>query len=143
MAMPETNIGLFPDVGGGWFLSRCPGRLGEYLALTGHLIGGADAVAAGLADVFLPSGELPAGGTPGRARACRPRRPGRRRGGQSQLERHRGQIDAVFGLDSVAQIIAALESDPSPWAVETAAVLRKRSPLMLHVALEQVRRAAA
>src|SRR6476660_7455086 len=59
MAMPETNIGLFPDVGGGYFLSRCPGRLGEYLALTGHAISGADAVAAGLADVFVMSGELP------------------------------------------------------------------------------------
>ena len=46
MAMPETNIGLFPDVGGGWFLARCPGRIGEYLALTGQAIGWADALAA-------------------------------------------------------------------------------------------------
>src|SRR4051812_44126074 len=58
MAMPETAIGLFPDVGGGYFLSRCPGRIGEYLALTGEMIGGADAVDAGLADVLLPSDEL-------------------------------------------------------------------------------------
>ncbi len=44
MAMPETNIGLFPDVGGGWFLARTPGRLGEYLVLTGTVIHGADAL---------------------------------------------------------------------------------------------------
>ena len=51
MAMPETGIGLFPDVGGGYFLSRCPGHVGEYLALTGDTIGGDQAVAWGLADV--------------------------------------------------------------------------------------------
>ena len=50
MAMPETHIGLFPDVGGGYFLSRCPGHVGEYLALTGHTLGGHEAVAVGLAD---------------------------------------------------------------------------------------------
>ncbi|MDB5752824.1 MAG: Unsaturated acyl-CoA hydratase, partial [Ramlibacter sp.] len=60
MAMPETNIGLFPDVGGGWFLARCPGRIGEYLALTGQLVTGADALTARLADGLLPSAELPA-----------------------------------------------------------------------------------
>ena len=58
MAMPETNIGLFPDVGGGYFLSRCPGRLGEYLGLTGHMLSGPQAVAAKLADIALPSGML-------------------------------------------------------------------------------------
>ena len=50
MAMPETRIGLFPDVGGGYFLSRLPGHLGEYLALTGHVLKGGEAVAARLAD---------------------------------------------------------------------------------------------
>jgi enoyl-CoA hydratase/carnithine racemase len=60
MAMPETVIGLFPDVGGGYFLSRCPGRLGEYLALTGETIGADDAVDARLADLVLPSADLPA-----------------------------------------------------------------------------------
>jgi len=58
MAMPETHIGLFPDVGGGYFLSRCPGRLGEYLGLTGQMLNGAQAVAAKLADIALPSGML-------------------------------------------------------------------------------------
>jgi enoyl-CoA hydratase/carnithine racemase len=60
IAMPETTIGLFPDVGGGYFLSRCPGHAGEWLALTGDTIGGDHAVAWGLADVCVPSEALPA-----------------------------------------------------------------------------------
>ena len=138
MAMPETNIGLFPDVGGGYFLSRCPGRLGEYLALTGQVIGGMDAIAAGLADVMVESYQLPklwqdmphqlpqALAAPVAASAM--------------LVAQRAQIDQFFGLESVGAIIKALESDTSPWARETAGSLRKRSPLMLHVVLEQVRR---
>lgn len=53
MAMPETNIGLFPDVGGGYFLSRCPGHTGEWLALTGDAVDGPTAVALGLADAVV------------------------------------------------------------------------------------------
>jgi hypothetical protein len=75
MAMPETAIGLFPDVGGGYFLSRCPGHVGEWLALTGDTIGAGDAIAFGLADGCLP---LDAAGhrvgAPGRANLCRRRR---------------------------------------------------------------------
>ena len=59
VAMPETHIGLFPDVGGGWFLSRCPGHLGEYLALTGHVLGADDAIGAGLADLRVAAARLP------------------------------------------------------------------------------------
>src|SRR3990167_8881385 len=59
MAMPETNIGLFPDVGGGYFLSRCPGRTGEWLALTGDVIDGPTAQALGLADHVVESARLP------------------------------------------------------------------------------------
>ena len=58
LAMPETHIGLFPDVGGGYFLSRCAGRLGEYLALTGRILAGQESMAAGLADGFIESGRL-------------------------------------------------------------------------------------
>lgn len=60
MAMPETMIGLFPDVGGGYFLSRCQGVLGEYLGLTGQMLNGAQAVYAGLADLLCPGTDLPA-----------------------------------------------------------------------------------
>jgi len=58
MAMPETQIGLFPDVGGGYFLSRCPGNTGEYLALTGQLLRGAESLSVGLADVYVDSKSL-------------------------------------------------------------------------------------
>ncbi len=140
MAMPETNIGLFPDVGGGYFLSRCPGRLGEYLALTGHMVGGSDAMAAGLADVLIASSDLPAWWDRLAVQGASAEAAGPIPASPSQLALHRSRIDAVFGLDSLGEIIAALEADSSPWAAETASILRKRSPLMLHVVLEQVRR---
>jgi enoyl-CoA hydratase/carnithine racemase len=62
LAMPETGIGLFPDVGGGYFLSRCPGRMGEYLALTGQVTGAAEALALGLADAQMDSVPVVAAG---------------------------------------------------------------------------------
>ena len=149
MAMPETNIGLFPDVGGGYFLSRCPGHLGEYLALTGEVIGADDAIACGLADVKVNAASLPVlwdalvsesfddwnaiilgAACPGITVA-------------SALKH--SKIEAHFGLLRVKHIVDSLEKaqkDSSDgWEKKTAAVLRKRSPLMLHVALEQVRRA--
>ena len=57
MAMPETIIGLFPDVGGGYFLSRCPGHIGEYLALTGEVIAAQQALQYGLADVQIEAAQ--------------------------------------------------------------------------------------
>jgi enoyl-CoA hydratase len=145
MAVPETNIGLFPDVGGGWFLARCPGRLGEYLALTGQLIGGADAVAARLADGVLHSSQLPQvwesladGGAFEEVRealrySAAPT--------ASALASRRADIDRFFGLATVSEIVAALEGEGTAWASETAKLLRQRSPLMLHVTLEHLRRA--
>ena len=144
MAMPETGIGLFPDVGGGYFLSRCPGYVGEFLALTGAVIGADEAIAYGLADKKVDASKLPAlwqelssldvttfaelkntpeiiayeaGNTPAK-----------------------GQIDHYFSLPDVAAIVHALEADSDPWAQQTAQTLRSRSPLMLHVVLEQIRR---
>ena len=60
LAMPETGIGLFPDVGGGWYLSRLPGRIGQYLALTGHRLDGAECLALGLASHYLHADALEA-----------------------------------------------------------------------------------
>lgn len=140
MAMPETNIGLFPDVGGGWFLARCPGRVGEYLALTSQMIGGAEARAAGLADAMVPSAELArlwsalAGG-PGALQAL-----GSTAAAPSSLDAQRADIDRVFALPSVLEMVHALEADASAWAQATAQALRKHSPLMLCVTLEQLRR---
>ncbi|MEY2801187.1 MAG: hypothetical protein RL513_771 [Pseudomonadota bacterium] len=148
MAMPETNIGLFPDVGGGWFLARCPGRIGEYLALTGQVIDGAAAMTAGLADGVVASADLPGVWESLATRGVVGLSNLRGRMGPTPellLAPNRAAIDRVFGLSDVRAIIAALEADTAAdtadWARDTAAALRKRSPLMLHVVLEQVRRA--
>jgi enoyl-CoA hydratase/carnithine racemase len=134
-------------VGGGYFLSRCPGRLGEYLGLTGHVLGGTEAMSMGLADALMDSGRLTGlwetlGQTPfesGQAveRWCRNHE-------QKVFTRvvwPLAEIDRVFSLDSVGAIVSALATTPGDWAAQTLAVLNKRSPLMLHVVLEQVRRA--
>ena len=146
MAMPETNIGLFPDVGGGYFLSRCPGHVGEYLALTGEVIGADEAIDYGLADVKVDAARLPElwaalGATSfdvwnatylGAAHAYK----------QGDKALKQSQIEAHFGLLRVKHIVDSLEKTKDDiWAKKTAAVLRKRSPLMLHVTLEQIRRA--
>ena len=147
MAMPETNIGLFPDVGGGYFLSRCPGHQGEWLALTGEVVDGGSAVALQLADVWIPSGDLPAlwealGHLTSVDASSLDHLIATYSGASSAFNTGaRGQIDHFFSLENVSSILAALEADNSVWAQHTAATLRKRSPLMLHVVLEQIRRA--
>jgi enoyl-CoA hydratase/carnithine racemase len=147
MAMPETNIGLFPDVGGGYFLSRCAGRLGEYLGLTGHMLAGEEAVHAGLADGCIPSGQL---GALWQKLTETPFETGEavERWVTSRFDRlkasglaHRAEMDKHFALDSVSAIVAQLEAASDDWSQNTAQLLRKRSPLMLHVVLEQIRRA--
>ncbi len=147
LAMPETHIGLFPDVGGGYFLSRCSGRLGEYLALTGRVLSGKEAITAGLADGYIDSGRLPGLWA---SLAQTPFENG------ASVERwcasHLSttvlpatwpvkEVDRVFGLADALQIIQVLEATDSDWARTTGATLRERSPLMLHVVLEQIRRA--
>ena len=147
MAMPETQIGLFPDVGGGYFLSQCPGHIGEWLGLTGELVAPNDAVAFGLADALLDSQNLPALwhalgelGSPGKDEI------------QSLVALHsiatknhstraRALVDPIFSRNSIPEIVAALQADTSAWAQETHTHLRHKSPLMLHVTLEQIRRA--
>ncbi len=147
MAMPETHIGLFPDVGGGFFLSRCPGKLGEYLGLTGLVIGGAQAVAARLADIALPSSVLDAIWTrlttsPFESAEAVERwvlaQPGSLAPEKLQPQ---PQIDAIFGLPTVQAMLDALEGADDDWGQKTAQTLRTRSPLMLNVVLEQIRRA--
>lgn len=149
MAMPETGIGLFPDVGGGYFLSRCPGHVGEYLALTGNTIGGDQAVAWGLADVCVPAETLAAlwdsSQTHGSVTALQDWITINLIAKTSDSTRAEGQFDqkllGAFGLGSIAAIVSALESQGTKPARAVAATLRHRSPLMLHVVLEQIRRA--
>jgi enoyl-CoA hydratase len=139
MAMPETNIGLFPDVAGGYFLSRCPGHIGEYLALTGQVIGAADAIYAGLADAVVPASGLASlwASVSGQGAMATERA----QLGDAMLARHEDAIERFFSLPSVGDIVGALEGHGSDFARDTAAALRQRSPLMLHVTLQQIRRA--
>ncbi|MFN3437393.1 MAG: enoyl-CoA hydratase/isomerase family protein [Acidovorax sp.] len=149
MAMPETAIGLFPDVGGGYFLSRCPGRVGEWLALTGDTIGAGDAIENQLADGCLPADQQAAvwdalGAQSFASGAAVKDFVASKFVAASALQSSaRGQIDQYFSLPTVGEIVAALEAADTEWAGATAATLRKRSPLMLHVVLEQIRRARA
>jgi enoyl-CoA hydratase/carnithine racemase len=151
MAMPEVNIGLFPDVGGSHFLSHAPGALGMYLGLTGLTIGAADALYVGLADVFVPSAELPAlqaliASTPGAQLADAIRAfaaPFAQQAGASELETQRALIDKHFGAASVPAVMASLEGDQDPFAQKALAAMRQRSPLMMCVTREMLVRGAS
>ncbi len=147
LAMPETAIGLFPDVGGGYFLSRCPGHAGEWLALTGDAIGAGAAVALGLADGCMAiDQQAPLWDALGTqafvdGAAIKVFIASKFIAAHADKSSARDQIDHYFSLDSVRAIVTALEAADSDWTRTTAATLRKRSPLMLHVVLEQLRRA--
>lgn len=149
MAMPETHIGLFPDVGGGYFLSRCPGHMGEYLALTGKLLDGPQAVAADLADGVIPADQMPAvwdglsAHTFDNGLAAADWIASRFVTLTPRAIAPTDHIEHFFGLPTVPAIVHALEAVAAndPWARDTAAALRQRSPLLLHVALAQIRRA--
>ncbi|MBN3766891.1 enoyl-CoA hydratase/isomerase family protein [Burkholderia sp. Ac-20365] len=158
MAMPETRIGLFPDVGAGWFLARTPGAIGRYLAVTGETIGAADALYAGLADTYVPDEAIPAlldrlKTQPFEAGAdvvaCVLREAESHKvvptPDTSPLADARISIDRHFALPDVAQIIQSLDREGdctyADWAEQTGATLRERSPLSMAVALEVVTRA--
>lgn len=159
MAMPETLIGLFPDVAGGYFLSRCPGHLGEYLALTGQTLHGPEALCAGLADACMPSAQQAAlwqslGERDWRdaadllaqlhselATSTADMRP-------AALPWWRDELDAVMALpdatamaQELARRSAASDASSENAYARVLAALRQRSPLMLHVTLTQIRRA--
>ena len=139
-AMPETGIGLFPDVGGGWFLPRLPGRIGLWLALTGARIKAADCLHAGLATHHVPSERLP------ELKAALAENPSDIEvllaqfhvdPGPAPLLAHRAELDAAFGQGSVEAILAALEAG-SDWARAQALALRTKSPQTLKVAFRQL-----
>ena len=148
LAMPETRIGLFPDVGGGWFLSRCPGRLGEYLGLTGASLGAADAMAAGWGDVLVAAARQEAlvDAVAGASRAdgsgaVEAARAFALEAGTAPLAAHRAAIDHAFAAPTVAGIVQALDAMQDDFARSTREALAVGSPLMLCVALAQIRRA--
>ena len=141
-AMPETGIGLFPDVGGGWHLSRLPGESGTWLALTGARIKAADCLLLGVATDYVESVRLEA------LKAALVADPGALEqtltefeadAGEPPVSRHREDMDRLFAHDSVEAIVAALTADGGEWAAAQAQVLAAKSPQTLKVALRQLR----
>ena len=152
MAMPETMIGLFPDVGGGYFLSRCQGALGEYLGLSGQMLNGAEAVFAGLADVLCPSADLPAlwDNLPNmdwqNADSALQQLTQAYADATKAAKAHmpawwNEQLNSVFASADLHAIASGLQSAKDELSTAALQALRKRSPLMLAVTLEQIRRA--
>ncbi|ORV71582.1 enoyl-CoA hydratase/isomerase family protein [Mycobacterium gastri] len=143
VAMPEVGIGFIPDVGGVYLLSRAPGALGLHAALTGAPFSGADAIAMGFADHYVPHAELDAFRTAitsdGVASALAhytvdpP---------PSELAAQRDWIDECYTGDTVAEIVAKLRDHGAQPAKDAAELIATRSPVALSVTLEAVRRAA-
>jgi enoyl-CoA hydratase len=145
LAMPETGIGLFPDVGGSYFLPRCPGVIGMYLALTGARLRAADCLYADIADRMIPVAvhdaliaDLRAGtdldaAFDAHAAAA----------GEPALAAHREAIDRCFSRDSVEEIMAALSREGGEWADKTLAEMSSKSPVSQKITFRQVREGAA
>jgi enoyl-CoA hydratase/carnithine racemase len=147
IAMPETNIGLFPDAGGGYFLPKCPGYSGEYLGLTGKVLVGTQALAVNLADRAINSDNLADywDSLTNNEMMTVTQRITRL---HSVIDSAKipeddswlsPEMDEAFNFDTPAEIMHALKASGSPWAIETLETLEKRSPLMLHVSLRQIR----
>lgn len=148
LAMPETGIGLFPDVGGGWYLSRLEGRVGQFLALTGARLDGAECLALGLATHYLPSEALAEAkerianedveridGILGTLAVTPP---------EARIIGNIAAINRHFSSDRFEDIIASLEADESDaWAMKELATLRSKSPQTCKVALRQLAESAA
>ena len=143
IAMPEVGIGLIPDVGGTLLLSRTPGLLGLHVALTGAPFSGADAIALGFADHYVPHAQLQAfstaivaDGVSAALRAYAEEPP------SSELGAQREWIDDCFAGETITDIIAALRSHDEGPAHDAADLISTRSPIALAVTLASVRRAA-
>ncbi len=140
VGMPETAIGLSPDVGGLYLLSRSPGELGTHAALTGARLGPADAIAAGLADHFVPAAGL--GPLTEQLRGGTVPDLGGEQAPVGELAGQRSWIDECYAGDEVQAIITALRARPEPAPGQTAQVLAQMAPTALKVTLVAIRRAA-
>ena len=143
-AMPETGIGLFPDVGGGWHLSRLPGRIGQFLALTGARFDGAECLWTGIATHYLPSEVL----TDVKVRIAQGHEPGQVLAAlsvtppEARVAANATRIAKYFASDRLEDILAGLAADDSEWAAKELAALRTKSPLSCKVSLRQLAEAA-
>jgi len=143
-AMPETGIGLFPDVGGGWYLSRLPNRIGQFLALTGARLDGAECLWAGLATHYLPATSLAeakeriaAGHEIGAVLTALSVSPP-----EARIATNAAKIAKHFAFDRFEDILASLESEDSEWSAKELATLRTKSPQTCKVALRQLAESA-
>ena len=146
VAMPETGIGLFPDVGGGWYLSRMPDHLGLWLALTGSRIKAADCELLGIATDFVESARVPD------LKAAILADPAaietllteyEADAGRPPVAAHQDEIARIFGRADVEAIVAALRSADTDWARDQLKVLATKSPQTLKVAFRQLQLGAA
>ncbi|HWU93578.1 MAG TPA: enoyl-CoA hydratase/isomerase family protein, partial [Sphingomicrobium sp.] len=138
LAMPETSIGLFPDVGGGWYLSRLAGRVGQFMALTGARLDAGECLYLGLASHYVEQSAIAdlvdrvlkspsrAQGALGAASASAP---------DAKIEQNLPAISRLFASDRLETIIAALDADDSAWAETELATLKSKSPLSCKVSL--------
>ena len=145
-AMPETGIGLFPDVGGGWYLPRLEGRVGQYLALTGARLKGEECKALGLATHYMPAEKL------ADAKARIAESPARIAGILAEISvtppkaaimADMDKINRLFAADIYEDILATLDADKSDWATKTRDILTAKSPQTCKVALRQLQEGAA
>ena len=140
-AMPETGIGLFPDVGGGWYLPRMPDHIGMWLAMTGARIKAADCELVGVATDYVESGrleELKAAAVADPAAIERLLTEFEGDAGRPAIAAHQDEIARIFSLDSVEAIVAALKAADSDWAREQLQVLGAKSPQTIKVAFRQL-----
>jgi enoyl-CoA hydratase len=142
VAMPETGIGFFPDVGGSYFLPRCPGEIGMYLALTGARLRAADALYAGIATHLARAETRPIlldalaqGENPAELLSRIEVRPTP----EASLAGRRVTVDNIFGLPSVEEILEGLDGEGNEWTTATAAAIRAKSPTSLKIAFREVR----
>lgn len=146
-AMPETGIGLFPDVGGTYFLPRCPGELGMYLGLTGARLKGSDILTAGVATHYVPRERLPAleqalvdAAPSDRAQVDAVLNRFASEAGASTLAEIKPQIDKLFSGASVGEVMTALEADKDGFGGEQARIIRTKSPTSVKLTFAQLRR---
>ncbi len=151
LAMPETGIGLFPDVGGSHFLSRCPGEIGQYLALSGNRIKSGDTMYAAITDVCVKAESraaifeaLQAADWSGDASevATRTLSAFSVEPGPATLPPVRALIDDTFGRQSVEAILTGLDEEGSDFAAQTASTIRQKSPTSLKLTFRQIREGA-
>jgi len=145
LAMPETTIGLVPDVGGMWLLANAPGRFGEYLGLLGERMNAADAIIMGFSDTFVSAERLPelvsalvapdgdpVGVTVANFAEAPP---------PPNLSERRAIVDEIFAKDTVEEIVAALAEGTHDWLAKAHKAAATRSPLSMKLTLAAVRRA--